>query len=78
MPGLLMLDEGGLVSEDPVAIVTKRDCLIFSFFLLSDHVDLVQATAALQIANCSAGRGRCERRPLASRCNQNRKIHLHS
>ena len=65
MPSLLMLDEGGLISKYPIAIVAKRDCLIFSLFLLSDHVGPVQAKPAVQVANCSAGLGRC-----TSRCNQ--------
>ena len=62
MPGLLMLDEGGLVSEDPVAVITKRNCLIFSLFFLSDHVGLLQGRPGSEVANCSAGLRRCEQR----------------
>lgn len=78
MPSLLMLDEGGLVGEDPVAIVTKCDCLIFSFFLLSDHVGLVQARPALHIANCRANLRRCERRHLAQAATRANAFQLRS
>ena len=78
MPSLLVLDEGGLISEDPIAIVAKGHCLIFSLFLLSDHVGLVQARPALHIANCRANLRRCERRHLAQAATRANAFQLRS
>lgn len=54
MPSLLVLDEGGLISEDPIAIVAKGHCLILSLFLLSDHVGLVWFRPDLLYTSLSA------------------------
>lgn len=37
VPSLLMLDESGLVSKDPVAVIAKCNSLFFSFFLFPNH-----------------------------------------
>ena len=43
MPRLLVLDEGCLVSENPIAVIAKGNSLFFFPFLFSHHVVLPQS-----------------------------------
>lgn len=54
MPGLLMLNESGLVRKNPIAVIAKCDSLVFSLFLFPDHVVPSAAVQVLKVL-CKPG-----------------------